>query len=116
MTTPSNNLIVALAFIASLAWIQSVAAQSINDNRGIVTQDQQGNNFLTPPGGTVIQNSNGGIGADISVTGSRDCAPTTGLDTHGLTVVQSGSGTGMKVTVGGGCGLTTGVRSSVGNH
>jgi hypothetical protein len=110
-----------VALIAGVAMVGSAKAQTtgnVSGNQGILTQGQSGNNFLynTPPGGTVIQNSGGGIGADISVTGSSNCAPTTGLNANGLTVIQSGSGTGMRVTVGGGCGPTTGVNSSVGSH
>jgi hypothetical protein len=64
---------------------------------------------------TVIENSGGGIGADISVQGSQGSAsPTVGLETGGLTVTQTGSGTGIKVTVGGN-GPAIGVRSTVTN-
>jgi hypothetical protein len=112
-TRYQNKLLVPFTLVVCAAAFQPVQAQSIYDNRGIITQGQTGNNLLTPPGGTVIQNNNGGIGADISVTGSQTGAPTVGLDTNGLTVIQNGPGIGMRVIVNGGNGPTTGVRSIV---
>jgi hypothetical protein len=62
---------------------------------------------------TVIQNSGGGTGADISVQGAPGATtPNVGLDTNGLRVIQTGPGTGMKVEVGGN-GPAEGVRSTV---
>jgi hypothetical protein len=68
---------------------------------------------VSSDGRTVIQNGGGGTGADISVTGSQNGSPTIGLDTHGLSVNQTGPGTGMRVIVNGGNGPTTGIRSTV---
>ncbi len=75
--------------------------------------------------GQSIVNSGGGVGADISVIGSAGQEPKTGLDIHadgapgqsvtGLRIIQNGTGTGMRVTVGGD-GPATGVRVTVGGH
>ena len=55
------------------------------------------------PNGTVINNGNGGTGADIAVDGTAgSTTPPVGLDTNGLVVNQNGPGTGLRVTVGGG--------------
>jgi hypothetical protein len=64
---------------------------------------------------TVIENSGGGTGADISVSGTPGArTPNVGLSTNGLRVIQNGTGTGMKLTVGGN-GPVIGVRSIVTN-
>ena len=65
---------------------------------------------------TVIENSNGGVGADITVQGTPgEMRPRVGLETNGLIVRQNGPGTGLRVVVGGsGEGSLTGVRSIVG--
>lgn len=63
---------------------------------------------------TVIQNSGGGTGLDLTVTGQKGAtSPTIGLQTNGLKIIQSGPGTGAKVTVGGN-GPAIGIRSTVG--
>jgi len=63
---------------------------------------------------TVIQNGGGGIGMDLTVSGTPGSpTPTVGLQTNGLQVIQNGHGTGMKVTVGGN-GPAIGVQSTVG--
>jgi hypothetical protein len=65
---------------------------------------------------TVIENSNGGVGADIIVQGTQgDMRSRVGLETNGLIVRQNGPGTGLRVVGGGsGGGSLTGVRSIVG--
>jgi hypothetical protein len=66
-----------------------------------------------PPGSTVIENSGGGIGAEISAQGTPGSSvPIVGLETNGLHIKQSGPGTGMKVEVGGNGGSAIGVRSN----
>ncbi len=78
-----------------------------------------GNNIYAPimppsSGATVIENSGGGIGADISVQGSPgSTVPNVGLNTNGLKIIQSGPGVGMRVTVGGNGGSAIGVLSTV---
>jgi hypothetical protein len=71
-------------------------------------------------GGSVV--GNGGVGADISVTGSAGQPPRVGWGIQaqgapgqsvtGLQVIQNGPGTGMRVTVGGD-GPATGVSVTV---
>lgn len=61
---------------------------------------------------TVIENSGGGVGAEISVQGTPGRpVPNVGLETNGLQIKQSGPGTGAKIEVGGN-GPAVGVRSN----
>ena len=63
---------------------------------------------------TVIDNSNGGVGADVTVHGGGPGSnPVTGFETHGLIIRQSGPGTGMRIVVDGNGGPVSGVRSTV---
>lgn len=50
---------------------------------------------------TVINNTGGGIGADINVNGTRGKECAVGLVTDGLVVTQNGLGIGMRISVGG---------------
>jgi hypothetical protein len=88
---------------------------------GIIWQFTSGGNAQTPPpqnqsgdpGATVIENSGGGIGADVSVKGSQGSTiPNIGLETNGLKINQSGPGTGMRLNIDGNGGSAIGVRSS----
>jgi hypothetical protein len=78
---------------------------------------------LPPVTGLSIANSGGGTGADITALGSAGSSvPVIGKDIQmnlcsgqsatGVSVIQNGPGTGMKVTVGGD-GPATGVRSAI---
>jgi hypothetical protein len=73
------------------------------------------------PAAMTIENSGGGTGADVSVTGRAGQPAPVGLDVAaapsgmGLKVIQSGPGTGLKVTVGGN-GPAVGVRVNVGGQ
>ena len=61
---------------------------------------------------TVIENSGGGVGAEISAQGTPgSSAPNLGLETNGSHIKQSGQGTGMKVEVGGNGGSAIGVTT-----
>jgi hypothetical protein len=64
-------------------------------------------------GPTIIHNSGGGIGADISAIGNDSTSPVVGLETNGLFVRQTGPGIGLKVSVVAGKGPVVGIRSSV---
>lgn len=63
---------------------------------------------------TIIENSGGGIGGDITVDGTGARGPVVGLDTNGLRVTQTGPGTGLRVSVtSDGSAPVTGIRSVV---
>ena len=77
-----------------------------------------------PVTGMTVSNSNGGTGADVRVSGSAEQAePSVGLDVGatakpgqsvtGLRIIQTGPGTGMRITVGGN-GPAVGARVNVG--
>ena len=113
----------------SLRWVANeVSAQTHNQTQ--VSADSEvtvSDNAKSKPsdvvGAVIVGNGQGGVAADIAVTGtSGQMAPVVGMDIHatgapgqsvtGLKIIQNGPGTGLRVTVGGN-GPAVGVRSTV---
>jgi hypothetical protein len=100
--------IVALIFALSHKEACAQGINQTNQSGPNINVPGNGNTINTPylvptqSGQTIINNSGGGVGADISAFGSAETRrPTVGLETNGLVINQTGAGIGARINVGG---------------